>query len=203
MFVYGKKIGMTRFFLTSGESISVTAVFLSPVNVCGLVLQKEFTYKASFGHTFKNHLMKPKCGELKFLNFFGNGLYELILQDDFNVKVGDSIEICSLFHEGEYINVSGFSKGKGFSGVVKRHNFKTQPATHGNSVSHRAPGSIGQCQSPGKVFKGKKMAGQLGNKLSFVKNAKIVFVNVKYNFLLLKGCIPGCVNSFVKIMKTV
>ena len=204
MYFIGQKIGMTRFFLISGESICVTAIFLLPSVVCNCntMLKEELLYKISFGHGYKVALKKSLQGEFKFLSFYGQGLYELcVSKGDVFIEFWEIFNIGFVFKEGECVNVSGFTKGKGFSGVIKRHNFKMQPATHGNSLSHRAPGSIGQCQSPGKVFKGKRMAGQFGNKVSFLKNIKVIAINVKYNFMLLKGNVPGCINSFIKIIK--
>merc|ERR1712232_819738 len=107
-----------------------------------------------------------------------------------NRKLGELISI-NLFKKGEKINVKSISKGKGFSGVIKRHNFNSQRASHGNSLSHNAPGSIGQCQTPGRVFKGKKMAGRMGNRNTTIKNLEIININEKKNILLIKGAIPG------------
>jgi hypothetical protein len=101
------------------------------------------------------------------------------------------------------VDVSGISKGKGFAGVVKRHNFKTQDATHGNSLSHRAPGSIGQCQFPGRVFKGKKMAGQMGNKKVTIQNLEIESIDADDNILLVQGALPGSIGSFLKILPSI
>ena len=117
-------------------------------------------------------------------------------------KIGDVISI-SLLQDNDTVNITGVSKGKGFAGVVKRHNFKTQNATHGNSLSHRAPGSIGQCQDPGKVFKGKKMAGRLGAEKTTIKNLSIIKIYSDINVILLKGSTPGFTGSKIILKKIV
>jgi large subunit ribosomal protein L3 len=107
-----------------------------------------------------------------------------------------------MFEAGERVDVTGTSKGKGFAGVVKRHNFRTQDASHGNSLSHRAPGSIGQCQTPGRVFKGKKMAGQMGDERVTTQNLEVVRVDVERNLLLIKGAVPGAAGGTVMVRPT-
>jgi len=116
---------------------------------------------------------------------------------------GQVIELASVFQSGQYVDVSAQSKGKGFAGTVKRHNFRTQDATHGNSRSHRVPGSIGQNQSPGKVFKGKKMAGQYGNERVTVQSLKVVRVDTERNLILIKGGVPGCPGAMVEVRPAV
>lgn len=114
------------------------------------------------------------------------------------MTTGSEIKV-DLFAEGQMVDVTGTSKGKGFQGGVKRHNFQMQDATHGNSLSHRAPGSIGQCQTPGRVWKGKKMAGQMGNERSTTQSLKIVRVDLENNLLLIKGALPGATGSNVVV----
>jgi large subunit ribosomal protein L3 len=111
-----------------------------------------------------------------------------------NLETGSEIKV-DVFSEGQLVDVTGTSKGKGFQGGVKRHNFQMQDATHGNSLSHRAPGSIGQCQTPGRVWKGKKMAGQMGNERSTTQSLKVVRVDIENNLLLIKGAVPGATGS--------
>jgi large subunit ribosomal protein L3 len=134
----------------------------------------------------------------------GTGLWEFKLADDegSDIEVGAELKV-DLFEAGQKVDVTGTSIGKGFAGGVKRHNFKTQDATHGNSLSHRAPGSIGQCQTPGRVFKGKKMAGQLGNAKCTVQNLEIVRVDADRNLLLVKGAVPGAKGGDVIIKSAV
>ena len=118
------------------------------------------------------------------------------------MTAGSEIKV-DLFAEGQMVDVTGTSKGKGFQGGVKRHNFQMQDATHGNSLSHRAPGSIGQCQTPGRVWKGKKMAGQMGNERSTTQSLKIVRVDLENNLLLIKGALPGATGSNVVVRPAV
>ena len=134
----------------------------------------------------------------------GEGLWEFVIQEDDigELKVGESISLDQ-FEEGQKVDVSGTSIGKGFSGVVKRWNFKMQDATHGNSLSHRAPGSIGQCQTPGRVWKGKKMAGHMGSKKVTVQNLKIQSLDIENSLVLLKGSVPGPKGSHIVLKPSV
>jgi large subunit ribosomal protein L3 len=134
----------------------------------------------------------------------GEGLWEIRLP----LGVGEELEAGSelkvgMFEAGELVDVTGTSKGKGFAGAVKRHNFRMQDATHGNSLSHRAPGSIGQCQTPGRVFKGKKMAGQMGDERVTTQNLEIVRVDEERNLLLIKGAVPGASGGAVMVRPSV
>jgi large subunit ribosomal protein L3 len=126
----------------------------------------------------------------------GEGLWEFRISDEeaSELQVGNTL-FLDQFEEGQYVDVSGTSKGKGFAGTVKRWNFQMQDATHGNSISHRAPGSIGQCQTPGKVWKGKKMSGHMGDVKKTVQNLKITSIDQEKNLLLIKGPIPGSTGS--------
>ena len=129
----------------------------------------------------------------------GDMIIEFRTESQDQYQPGQVIELASLFESGQYVDVSSQSKGKGFAGTVKRHNFRTQDATHGNSRSHRVPGSIGQNQSPGKVFKGKKMAGHMGAERVTVQNLKIVRVDTERNLILVKGGVPGCPGAMVEV----
>ena len=122
----------------------------------------------------------------------GRGLWEFRFEDGEGdeIEVGNEIKV-EIFAEGQSVDVTGTSIGKGYAGVIKRHNFQMQDATHGNSISHRAPGSIGQCQTPGRVFKGKKMAGHMGNVKRTTQNIEVVRVDAERNLLLVKGAVPG------------
>jgi large subunit ribosomal protein L3 len=122
----------------------------------------------------------------------GRGLWEFRLDDGEGeeLEVGNEVKV-EIFEEGQSVDVIGTSIGKGYAGVIKRHNFQMQDATHGNSISHRAPGSIGQCQTPGRVFKGKKMAGHMGNVRRTAQNLEVVRVDTDRNLLLVKGAVPG------------
>lgn len=200
--VFGKKIGMTRFFKDSGKHVGVTIIFLYD----GIIYRKltESCYKVGFCHKFRRNLKNSEIGEVKYISFCKKKLFSI---DFFNntfsrsLSVGEQFNYYSYFEPGTFVKVTGKTKGKGFSGVIKKYNFKCQPASHGNSLSHRAPGSIGQRQSPGKVFKGKKMSGHYGNTFLTKKNIEIIYINKKYNVMLVKGSIPGSINTFVKIKK--
>jgi large subunit ribosomal protein L3 len=134
----------------------------------------------------------------------GEGLWELRLDDEQGADIENGAELAvDQFEAGQHVDVTGISKGKGFAGTVKRHNFRTQDATHGNSLSHRAPGSIGQCQTPGRVFKGKKMAGHMGDEQVTTQNLEIVRVDAERNLLLVKGAVPGAAGGAVTVRPSV
>jgi large subunit ribosomal protein L3 len=134
----------------------------------------------------------------------GEGLWELRLSDGepTELKAGEELNV-EQFEAGQMVDVTGTSKGKGFAGGVKRHNFSMQDATHGNSLAHRAPGSIGQCQTPGRVFKGKKMAGHMGDERVTTQNLEVVKIDVERNLLLIKGAVPGAKNGQVTVRPAV
>ncbi len=194
--VIAKKIGMTRVFTDNGQSIPVTVIEVLPNRITQIKSLGKDGYEAiqvTTGVKKASRLNKPAKGHFAKAEVeAGRGLWEFNLTGEGNAdyKVGDELTV-ELFSEGQSIDVIGTSKGKGFAGVVKRHNFSTQDATHGNSLSHRAPGSIGQNQSPGKVFKGKRMAGHLGNARCTVQNLSVVRVDAARNVLLVKGAVPG------------
>ena len=132
----------------------------------------------------------------------GSGLWEFRIADTSEIEAGSEIKVDQ-FEVGQMVDVTGTSKGKGFQGGVKRHNFQMQDATHGNSLSHRAPGSIGQCQTPGRVWKGKKMAGQMGNVRHTTQSLEVVRVDMENNLLLIKGALPGATGSNVIVRPAV
>ncbi len=203
----GKKAGMTRVFDNSGISVPVTAINLTPNHISQIKTIEKDGYEAiqvSYGEGKKARINKPICGHYKKANLEPKeGLIEFRMEkgkgQDF--KVGDKIDL-NMFKEGEHVDITGTTIGKGFQGGVKRHHFKTQDATHGNSLSHRALGSTGQCQDPGRVFKGKKMAGQLGNNRVTIQNLVIVKIIPEENTLLIKGSIPGFDGNNVIIKHT-
>ena len=201
----GRKCGMTQIFTEDGNAIPVTVVEVEPNRITQIKSVDTDGYQAvqvTTGTRRATRVTKPQAGHFaKAKVEAGRGLWEFRLDDaasDTELAVGGELTV-SIFSEGQIVDVTGVTKGKGFAGVVKRHNFSTQDATHGNSLSHRAPGSIGQNQSPGKVFKGKKMAGQMGNKRRTVQNQEIVRVDAERNLLLIRGAIPGAPNSDVVI----
>ncbi len=192
----GKKQGMTRLFTDEGQTIPVTVVSVKPNIITQIKTEEKDGYSSiqvTTGERKDKHLNKSKLGHYKKSSVKpGEGLWEFALEKDEveKLEVGKEITL-EYFKEGQLIDVSGITKGKGFTGVVKRWNFKMQDATHGNSLSHRAPGSIGQCQTPGRVWKGKKMAGHMGSIKKTVQNLKIASLDSTQNIVLVKGAIPG------------
>jgi len=190
----GKKVGMTRIFTEDGVSIPVTVIEVEANRVAQVKDLANDGYRAiqvTTGAKKANRVTKPEAGHFAKAGVeAGRGLWEFRLADGEEFTVGQSISV-ELFADVKKVDVTGTSKGKGFAGTVKRWNFRTQDATHGNSLSHRVPGSIGQNQTPGKVFKGKKMAGQLGNERVTVQSLDVVRVDAERNLLLVKGAVPG------------
>ena len=203
----GKKAGMTRIFDNSGISVPVTAINIIPNQVSQIKTLENDGYKAiqiSYGEVKEKANNKPINGHYKKANIKpGLGLIEFRIEDEDkqDLKIGDSLNL-DIFKEGEHVDITATTLGKGFQGGVKRHHFKMQDATHGNSLSHRSLGSTGQCQDPGRVFKGKKMAGQLGNKKVTIQNLIIVKVMTEENILLVKGSIPGFKGANVIVKHT-
>ncbi len=194
--VVGRKAGMTRIFTEEGVSIPVTVIEVEPNRVTQVKSVGTDGYRAvqvTTGSRRANRVTKPAAGHFaKAGTVAGRGLWEFRLADgeESDLAPGGEIKV-DIFSAGQSVDVTGTSIGKGFAGTIKRHNFRGKDATHGNSLSHRTPGSIGQNQSPGRVFKGKKMAGQMGNKRSTVQNLEVVRVDVERNLLLIKGAVPG------------
>ncbi|GAB2777928.1 50S ribosomal protein L3 [Halomonas shantousis] len=203
----GKKSGMTRVFTEDGASVPVTVIEVEPNRVTRVKSVDADGYSAvqvTTGSRKAKHLSKAAAGQYAKAGVeAGRSLMEFRLSEGEEApEVGGEITV-SLFEAGQLVDVTGTSKGKGFQGAVKRWNFRTQDMTHGNSLSHRAPGSIGQCQTPGRVFKGKKMAGQLGNARTTVQSLEIVRVDAERNLLLIKGAIPGAPGSDVIVRSAV
>jgi large subunit ribosomal protein L3 len=192
--VVGRKAGMTRIFTEDGESVPVTVIEVSPNRITQLRNAETDGYQAvqvTFGKRKASHVNKPEAGHLSKAGVeAGHGMHEFRLDDAGELEVGGEIKV-DIFETGQKVDVRGISKGKGFQGTVRRHNFRTQDTTHGNSLSHRAPGSIGQCQTPGRVWKGKKMSGQMGNVQRAIQNLEVVRVDAERNLLLVKGAVPG------------
>lgn len=194
--VVGRKCGMTRVFTEDGVSIPVTVIEVLPNRVTRVKTEESDGYRAiqiTKGNKKASRVNKPTAGHCAKVGVeAGDGFWEFRLdaEEGGELEAGSEVTV-ELFNEITKVDVTGTSIGKGFAGGVKRHNFATQDATHGNSLSHRAPGSIGQCQTPGRVFKGKKMAGQLGNVRSTIQNLEVVRVDTERNLLLVKGGVPG------------
>lgn len=191
----GRKSGMTRVFTEDGASVPVTVVEIVPNRVTQIKEPDSDGYRAiqvTTGVRRANKVSKSQAGHFAKAGVeAGYGLWEFRLLDtDEAFEVGAELTV-SRFEAGQKVDVAGKSKGKGFQGVVKRWNFRTQDATHGNSLSHRAPGSIGQCQTPGRVFKGKKMSGHMGAESVTIQGLEIVRVDAERNLLLIKGAVPG------------
>ena len=198
----GRKSGMTRIFTEEGVSIPVTVVEVQPNQVTQVKTPETDGYSAiqvTMGSRRASRVTKSMAGHFaKAETEAGNGLWEFRTEgvDTAEITTGSELKV-DIFKEGQIVDVTGTSKGKGFQGVIKRYNFQMQDATHGNSLSHRAPGSIGQCQTPGRVWKGKKMAGQMGNVKKTIQNLEVVRVDTENNLLLIKGAIPGAPGSNV------
>jgi len=198
----GKKQGMTRVFTEEGGSLPVTVVSVEENTITQIkTIDKEGynSVQVTVGQKKEKHLTKSELGHFKKASVLpGEGLWEFPVENQLieKLEVGKVLPLA-LFKEGQEVDVSGLSKGKGFAGTVKRWNFKMQDATHGNSLSHRAPGSIGQCQTPGRVWKGKKMSGHMGSERVTVQNLKIVGLDLENNLILIHGSIPGSSGSRV------
>jgi large subunit ribosomal protein L3 len=204
----GRKRGMTRLFTEEGDSIPVTVIEARPNRVTQVKSEDPDGYRAvqvTTGSRRANLLSRPEAGHFAAAGVeAGEGLWELRLMPDETVELEPGAEFTvAMFTVGQKVDVTGTSKGKGFAGTVKRHNFRMQDATHGNSVSHRAPGSIGQNQSPGRVFKGKKMSGHMGDERVTTQNLEIVRVDAERNLLLIKGAVPGAPGGHVTVRPSV
>ncbi len=192
----GRKSGMTRIFTEEGASVPVTVIQALPNRVTRVRSAEQDGYSAlqvTTGSVKPSRLSKPKAGQFAKAGVeSGEGLWEFRVAADVAAEFQPGAEIkVDSFQEGQLVDVVGTSIGKGFAGGVKRHHFHMQDATHGNSLSHRAPGSIGQNQTPGRVFKGKKMAGHMGNVRRTVQNLVVVRVDSERNLILVKGAVPG------------
>jgi len=204
----GRKVGMTRIFTEDGGSVPVTVIEATPNRVTQLRTQETDGYRAlqvTAGAKKANRVNKPEAGHYAKAGVeAGRGLWEFRLSgaEGDEIKVGSELTV-EIFTETKKVDVTGTSKGKGFAGAIKRWNFSSQRMTHGNSLSHRAPGSIGQNQTPGRVFKGKKMAGQLGNKQITVQSLEVVRVDAENNLILVKGAVPGATGGDVIVKPAV
>ncbi len=203
----GRKAGMTRVFNEDGDSVPVTVIEVEPNRVTYVRTPDVDGYSAvqvTTGSVNRNKVAKPAAGHFAKANVeAGRGLWEFrvdTLED--GIEVGTEIGVDQ-FEAGQKVDVRGVSKGKGYAGAIKRWNFRGQDNSHGNSISHRAPGSIGQCQTPGRVFKGKKMSGHLGNAKVTTQNLEIVRVDAERNLLLIKGAVPGPAGGDVYIRPAV
>jgi len=210
----GQKCGMTRRFTELGQSVPVTVIQILPNRITQIKLPESDGYHAiqvTTGQKRAHLLNKPQQGHLAKAEVgTGLGLWEFRVRADDKVfdktiadlKVGDELTV-DLFTVGHKVDVTGTTKGRGFSGTIRRHNFAGQDATHGNSLSHRAPGSIGQNQTPGRVFKNKKMAGQYGNTRNTQQSLQVLDVDPTRHLLLIKGAVPGPAHAIVTVCSAV
>ena len=204
----GRKLGMSRVFTDDGVSVPVTVLQVDNNRVVQIKRTDGDGYNAvqvTAGSRKPSRVSKPEAGHFAAASVEpGRGLWEFRVDeaDLEGLAAGDAITV-DRFEEGQIVDVTAQSKGKGFQGAVKRHNFRTQDATHGNSLAHRAPGSIGQNQSPGRVFKGKKMAGHMGAERKTIQNLRVVLVDADRSLVLVQGAVPGAPSSDVMIRPAV
>ena len=206
--IIGRKAGMTRVFTEEGQSVPVTVIEVAPNRVTQVKTVETDGYSAlqvTAGNRRGNLVNKPQAGHFAKVSVeAGRGLWEFRLDDGEGADLQPGAELrVDRFAVGQFVDVTGISKGKGFAGTIKRHNFGMQDATHGNSVSHRAPGSIGQNQTPGRVFKGKKMAGHMGDERVTIQSLEVVRVDTERNLLLVKGAVPGATGGTVTVRLSV
>lgn len=203
----GRKIGMTRVFTPEGKSVPVSVVEVEPNRVSQLKSVDTDGYVAiqlTGGSKKASKVNKPLAGHFAKAEIdAGDMQVEFRVESTENYSIGQVISISDVFTAGEFVDVAGITKGKGFAGTVKRYNFRTQDATHGNSRSHRVPGSIGQNQTPGRVFKGKKMAGHMGHVRCTTQSLELVRIDSDRNLLLIKGAIPGAPGARIEIKPAV
>jgi len=199
--IIGKKLGMTQVFTEDGKMEAITAIQAGPCTIIQVkTVAKEGYNAAQLGFGEVKHLKSPQKGHLKELGQF-KYLREFRVGDTASIEVGQKVDV-SLFQAGDLIDVTGVSKGKGFAGVVKRYHFAGGPKTHGQSDRHRAPGSIGATTSPGRVLKGQRMAGHMGNKQLTTRHLKVFEADPERNLLLVRGAVPGARNGLLIIKKS-
>ena len=202
----GRKRGMTRVFTEDGVSTPVTVIEIEPNRVSQLKTVETDGYSAiqvTVGSKKTSRVTKPQAGHFaKAESDSGHKVCEFTVEGESELELGSEIKV-TMFEAGQKIDVSGITKGKGFAGGVKRYGFRGGDATHGNSISHRSAGSIGQCQTPGRVFKNKKMAGHMGDVKRTLQNLSVVRVDEERNLLLVKGSVPGATGSSVVIRPAV
>lgn len=202
----GRKLGMTQIY-SDGAAVPVTVLEVSKHYVSQIKTVLSDGYSAlQLATGTKRHATKPLAGHFAKANVPAGSVREFRLPNDEALAaftVGSEVAVESVFHEGQLIDITGVTKGKGFQGGIKRHHFRGQDNSHGNSISHRTPGSIGQNQTPGRVFKGKKMSGHLGNVQRTVQNQILVKIDSARSLLLVKGVVPGATGSEVVIKPAV
>ena len=199
--IIGRKIGMTQVFGEDGKVAPVTAIEVGPCFVTQIKRAEKEGYDAvQLGFGEAKRLNSPQKGHLKKVGMLKH-LREFKALDIASIQVGQRVDV-SIFKPGDLVDVTGISKGKGFAGVVKRHHFAGGPKTHGQSDRHRAPGSIGATTTPGRVFKGLRMAGHMGNERVTVRHLKVIEADAERNLLLVRGAVPGARNRLITIKKS-
>lgn len=201
----GRKLGMTTVFSERGEAIPVTVIEAGPNHVLNIRTKDRDGYEAvqiGFGDVNPKRLTKPVLGQMKGAGVAVRYLREMSADDVSEHNVGDTLDV-DLFNADDLVDVTGTSKGKGFAGVMKRHGFKGGKRTHGQSDRMRAPGSLGAGTTPGKVWKGKRMAGRMGNDRKTIQRLRVVRVDGERHLLLIKGSVPGAKNGLVYVRRTV
>ncbi len=200
----GKKLGMTQVFDPTGRALAVTVIETGPCVVTQLRTQEADGYSGvQLGFGTAKRLNRPEAGHLRASGANSRFVREIRTEDNGDLTVGQTLTADAIFKAGDAVDVTGQSKGKGFAGVVKRHHFAGGPKTHGQSDRHRAPGSVGAGTTPGRVFKGLKMAGHMGNERVTVQNLRVVDVDVERNLVLIAGAVPGANGGLVTIRQTV
>lgn len=192
--ILGRKLGMTQVWDSENRVVPVTVIQAGPCRVVQLKTPERDGYSAvqiAFGEAKPRRLSKPELGHLKAANAEATNHLAEMRVDDLSAYAVGQVITAELFEAGELIDVTGISKGKGFAGVMKRHNFKGQGASHGNHKAHRAPGSIGACATPSRVFKGMKMAGQMGHAKTTTLNLMVVEGDAERGIILVRGAVPG------------
>ena len=199
----GKKSGMSRLFQEDGTSVPVTVISVAANFIADIKTHEKHGYSAIVvsKNTSKN-LTKSSTEFFKKQNISNGELFEFRTEETDELKIGHHLT-ADIFEVGKMVDVTGTSKGKGYAGVIKRRNFAMQDATHGNSLAHRAHGSIGQCQTPGRVWKGKKMSGHMGHETKTIQSLKLMGADVQNNLLYVKGAVPGFNGSTLKITPAV
>ncbi|MCB0076752.1 MAG: 50S ribosomal protein L3 [Anaerolineales bacterium] len=204
--ILGKKVGMTQVYDQNGEAVPVTVIEAGPCFVTQIKTKETDGYDAiqiGYGETKEQRLTQPQRGHLAKAGApLVRHLREFRVNGEETLELGQRLD-ASVFEVGDVVDVTGTSKGKGFAGVIKRHNFQRQRKTHGQSDRERAPGSLGAGSTPGRVFKGKRMAGRMGNDRVTVQNLSVVLVDPERNILAIKGSVPGAKNGLVTIRQAV
>jgi large subunit ribosomal protein L3 len=200
----GKKLGMTQVFDPTGRALAVTVIETGPCVVTQLRTQESDGYNGvQLGFGTAKRLNRPEAGHLRASGANSRHIREIRTDGNGELTVGQTVTAETIFKAGDAVDVTGHSKGKGFAGVVKRHHFAGGPKTHGQSDRHRAPGSVGAGTTPGRVFKGLKMAGRMGDERVTVQNLRVVNVDVERNLVLVAGAVPGANGGLVTIRQTI